>query len=111
SSGLGERDPRPAMLSPAAVVIQVTPGLSGRCRAFRTGLRRTPAMRTKGSGLLTLLVLAAARTASPQTAVINVDATADQHAINPAVYGLAYATPAQLQDLRMAGNRRGGKKH
>ena len=40
--------------------------------------------------------------------VVNVDASADQHAIDPAVYGVAYATPAQLQDLRVTAHRRGG---
>jgi hypothetical protein len=58
--------------------------------------------------LLTLLVLAAAHGASAQTATIAVDAAADQHPIDPAVYGVAYATPAQLLDLRMAAHRRGG---
>jgi hypothetical protein len=66
-------------------------------------------MRTMDRALLTLLVLAAAaRTAAPQTATINVDASADQHPIDPAVYGLAYATQAQLQDLRITAHRRGG---
>lgn len=65
-------------------------------------------MRTTDRALLTLLVLAAARGASPQSATINVDAAADQRPIDPAAYGLAYATPAQLQDLRVAAHRRGG---
>ena len=64
-------------------------------------------MRTSDRALLTLLVLAVARAASGQT-VVNVDASADQHPIDPAVYGVAYATPAQLQDLRVTAHRRGG---
>ena len=65
-------------------------------------------MRTKDRALLTLLVLAVARGAAAQTATINVDASADQHSIDPAVYGVAYATQTQLIDLRMAAHRRGG---
>jgi hypothetical protein len=65
-------------------------------------------MRTTDRALLTLLVLATARSAAPQTATINVDASADQRPIDPAVYGVAYATQAQLLDLRVAAHRRGG---
>ena len=64
-------------------------------------------MRTKDRALLTLLVLMAAPGVFAQ-ATISVDASADQHPIDPAVYGLAYATPAQLQDLRVTAHRRGG---
>jgi hypothetical protein len=65
-------------------------------------------MRTLDRALLTLLALAAALPAASQTAVINVDANADQRPIDPAVYGLAYATEAQLRELRLTTNRRGG---
>src|SRR4249920_1280689 len=65
-------------------------------------------MRTLDRALLTLLVLAAAPGVTAQTVSINVDASADQHPIDPAVYGAAYATQAQLVDLRMTAHRRGG---
>ncbi|HET9317751.1 MAG TPA: glycoside hydrolase family 44 protein [Vicinamibacteria bacterium] len=65
-------------------------------------------MRTADRALLALLVLAAAHGVSAQTATIAVDASADQHPIDPAVYGVAYATPAQLIDLRVTAHRRGG---
>src|SRR5688572_10760586 len=65
-------------------------------------------MRTMDRALLTLLALAGALPAASQTAVINVDANADQRPIDPAVYGLAYATEAQLRELRLTTNRRGG---
>ena len=39
---------------------------------------------------------------------IAVDATANQHAINPLIYGSAFATTAQLADLNLAINREGG---
>jgi hypothetical protein len=58
--------------------------------------------------LLAFLALGAAGPALCQTAVINVDANADQRPIDPAVYGLAYATQAQLLELRLPTNRRGG---
>lgn len=58
--------------------------------------------------LLAFMALGAAGPALCQTAVINVDANADQRPIDPAVYGLAYATEAQLGELRLPTNRRGG---
>ncbi len=39
---------------------------------------------------------------------INIDAAANRHPINPNVYGLAYATSAQLSDLNVPLNRSGG---
>jgi hypothetical protein len=39
---------------------------------------------------------------------ISVDAAASRRPINPAVYGVAYATPAQLQDLNAPVHRYGG---
>src|SRR5258705_8205676 len=39
---------------------------------------------------------------------ITVDAGANRRAINPAIYGVAYATPTQLQDLNTPLNRYGG---
>ncbi|HEY0157218.1 MAG TPA: glycoside hydrolase family 44 protein [Thermoanaerobaculia bacterium] len=43
-----------------------------------------------------------------QTLTINVDAAADRHRINPNVYGVNFATPAQLLDLNVQLNRSGG---
>jgi len=40
--------------------------------------------------------------------IVNVDATADLHAIDPRVYGVAFASAAQLTDLRSPTNRWGG---
>jgi hypothetical protein len=45
--------------------------------------------------------------AAAQVAV-NVDATANQHPINPLVYGVAFGTAAQLSDLNAPANRWGG---
>ena len=39
---------------------------------------------------------------------INVDAAANRHAINPNIYGVAFASAAQLQDLNAPLNRMGG---
>ena len=41
-------------------------------------------------------------------AVIGVDATANVHAIDPNIYGTAFATAAQLSDLNIPLNRNGG---
>ena len=41
-------------------------------------------------------------------AVVNVNATAGVHAIDPNVYGTAYASTPQLLDLRLPLNRNGG---
>src|SRR5882724_10113523 len=42
------------------------------------------------------------------TATINVDVNLNRRAINPNVYGIAYATTAQLSDLNVPANRYGG---
>src|SRR5262245_66281445 len=39
---------------------------------------------------------------------ITVDVTANRHAINPNIYGVAYATPAVLSDLNAPVHRYGG---
>ncbi len=38
-------------------------------------------------------------------AVVTVNATANVHAINPLIYGAAYATTTQLSDLNLTTNR------
>ena len=40
--------------------------------------------------------------------LVSVDAAANRHAINPNIYGVAFATAAQLQDLNAPLNRMGG---
>lgn len=42
------------------------------------------------------------------TVTINIDAAASRHAINPNIYGVAFATTAQLLDLNSPLNRSGG---
>ncbi len=46
--------------------------------------------------------------ASPAAVTIQVDANLNRHAINPLIYGTAYATTAQLLDLNAPLNREGG---
>src|SRR5947209_17393872 len=41
-------------------------------------------------------------------AVVGVDANANVHAIDPNIYGSAFASTAQLADLRLPLNRNGG---
>jgi hypothetical protein len=59
---------------------------------------------------LTLACLAAAPLANAQNAAVTVaiDANANRHAIDPAIYGVAYADAASLADLNAPLNRRGG---
>ena len=54
-----------------------------------------------------ILLILAAVAATGQT-VVSVDAGANRRAIDPRIYGLANATPAQLQDLKVGLNRLGG---
>ena len=55
------------------------------------------------------LGLAAARAAAQNPAVtVSVDASADRHAINPWIYGVAYASSAELTELNAPLNRLGG---
>lgn len=55
-----------------------------------------------------LLVLGLAIPVAAQTITVNVDASADRHRISPNVYGLNFATGAQLSDLHVTLNRSGG---
>ena len=52
--------------------------------------------------------LLAAASAFAQTVTVNVDASADRHAINPEVYGVAHADATSLADLNVPLNRYGG---
>ena len=59
---------------------------------------------------LPLLLLVLAGGAGPLAAqtIIDVDASLNRHKINPEVYGVAFASPAQLLDLNVPVNRWGG---
>ena len=57
--------------------------------------------------LATLFVCLTAQAQNP-TANITVDVNANRRAINPNIYGLAYASSTQLQDLNVPLNRYGG---
>ena len=59
-------------------------------------------------GALTLLMLPLGAQAQNPATTVNVDANANRHAINPFVYGLAYASTANLTDLNVLLNRQGG---
>ena len=68
-------------------------------------------MRPRLSHAAALAAVAAAATvlhAQNAAVTITVDAAANRHAINPAIYGVAYATTAQLQDLNAPLHRYGG---
>ncbi len=49
-----------------------------------------------------------AAAAQPATAQVAIDAAAARHPINPLIYGVSYATTAQLEDLNAPLNRSGG---
>lgn len=56
--------------------------------------------------LFTVLVAAITVLHAQNAAVtVTVDVGANRRPINPDVYGVAYATPAQLQDLNSTGRR------
>ena len=57
--------------------------------------------------ILTLLVSAATFAQNP-TANVSVDVNANRRAIDPRIYGIAYGTTTQLQDLNVPLNRYGG---
>jgi hypothetical protein len=57
---------------------------------------------------LVLLAVSAALQAQNAAVTINVDATASRHPINPNIYGVAFASAAQLTDLNVPLNRAGG---
>jgi len=54
------------------------------------------------------LALSSAALAQNPAASVTVDVQANRHAIDPRIYGLAYATTAQLSDLNVPLNRYGG---
>lgn len=54
------------------------------------------------------LIAGTSPTPTPGTVSINVDANADRRVISPLIYGTAFATTAQLLDLRAPLNRSGG---
>jgi Glycoside hydrolase family 44 len=59
---------------------------------------------------LSVAIAAAATILHAQNAAVTVtvDVGANRRAVNPAIYGVAYATPTQLQDLNAPLNRYGG---
>jgi PKD repeat protein len=61
-----------------------------------------------GGAVIAVLFSCAAAQAQNPTASVAVDANANRRAINPNVYGLAYATTTQLLDLNVPLNRYGG---
>ena len=63
---------------------------------------------SKLGGVVIALVFSCAAQAQNPTATVAVDANANRRTINPNIYGLAYATTAQLTDLNVPLNRYGG---
>ena len=58
--------------------------------------------------MLTTTAATAPAASTNPVATVTVDLTADRHAIDPRIYGLNFATSAQLTDLRVPLNRSGG---
>src|SRR5258708_6063871 len=65
-------------------------------------------MREQSRTLILLLSSAIGAFAQNPAVTLSVDVNANRHAINPNVYGLAYATTQQLSDLNVPLNRYGG---
>jgi len=64
--------------------------------------------RVIASSIFALFTLPLAVHAQNAAVTINVDANANRHAINPLIYGVAYGSTAQLNDLNSPLNRYGG---
>ena len=64
--------------------------------------------RSSAAVIITFLISGLTVSAQNPAVTINVDAAANQHAINPNIYGVAYATTAELNDLNAPLNRYGG---
>src|SRR5258705_3427564 len=58
--------------------------------------------------VLALFLVPSSLSAQNTAVTINVDANASRRAINPAIYGVAHATTAQLIDLNSPLSRNGG---
>src|SRR5262245_50314767 len=71
----------------------------------RLSRKLTPAARPRKPQARLLLDVLESRLAP---AVVGVDAAANVHAIDPNVYGAAFASTAQISDLRLPLNRNGG---
>jgi hypothetical protein len=66
-------------------------------------------IRTLRAGLVPALVLCAVRAfAANPTITVNVDASADRHAIDPRIYGSSWATAAEINAMGLTLNRWGG---
>src|SRR5262249_51794711 len=104
----------PAPLSPAQPRRLISPRTR---RPYKLVAARFSTMRT----LLSRTLTPAARRRKPQArlcledlesrlapAVVGVNATANVHAIDPNVYGAAFASTTQISDLRLSLNRNGG---
>jgi len=57
---------------------------------------------------MTILLLAAVAEGQNAPVIISVDASKDRHPISPLIYGVAFASAAQLSDLNVPLNRQGG---
>src|SRR5260370_22668425 len=65
--------------------------------------------RTRAAAISSMLLIGAATGVAQNPEVtINVDAATNRHPINPNIYGVAYATTAELNDLNAPLNRNGG---
>jgi PKD repeat protein len=64
--------------------------------------------RVLASSILVLFAVSAAVHAQNAPVTVNVDANANRHAISPLIYGVAYGSTAQLNDLNSPLNRYGG---
>jgi len=71
-------------------------------------LVRTPAAAARARQLRAWLRLEVLESRLTPSATVTVNAAANVHAIDPDIYGAAFATTAQLSDLNLTINREGG---
>jgi len=64
--------------------------------------------RVLATSILALFAVSGVANAQNAPVTVNVDASANRHAISPLIYGVAYGSTAQLNDLNSPLNRYGG---
>src|SRR5919205_2384172 len=81
---------------------------SSRKRARRLGCPGLAAWMFAIAVTASVLLSARGGVEAQSAVTITVDAAANRHPIDPNIYGLAYASTAQLQELRVPLHRQGG---
>ncbi len=87
-----------------------SPRLYSSIAISHLGAAQLPRRRTRLEVCWILILIAIGTLAEAQNApvIVNVDALKNRHPISPMIYGMAFASAAQLSDLNVPLNRQGG---